>query len=301
MPKAEIMEEFKTYLKTRYDYTEASLELKINQIGLWEKHLTNYQTLESIDFKELLKIIEILSKRYKVSTLNNLINTLKTYFYFLIEIEKRENNPLENFKIKSNKPLLLQGFLTEEELYFIYDNYPEKAKGKNSLYLKRNKIILGLMIFQGLSTGDLEVLQITDIDLKKAQISVPKATVRKGNPRVLPLEASQILAINDYLNCTRDKLIEQLKADENILDLFPKRDKSRMKDIVKTIKPDIEKYFKINTLNQFRISRITLWLKQYNAREVQYKSGYKYLSSLEKYHLNELESLKEAVNKYHTF
>lgn len=295
------MEEFKVYLKTRYDYTETSLELKINQIELWKKYLTNYQTLDNIDFNELLKIIEILSNKYKISTLNNLINTLKTYFYFLIEIQKRESNPLENFKIKSNKPLLLQGFLTEDELQFIYENYPEKQKGKNSLYLKRNKILLGFMIFQGLSTGDLEVLKVNDIDLKKALITIPKATERKGNPRVLPLEASQILAINDYLNYTRDKLKEQLKADENTLDLFPKRAKSRMKDVVKTIKPDIEKYFKINSLNQFRISRIALWLKQYNAREVQYKSGYKYLSSLEKYHLNELESLKEAVNKYHTF
>ncbi len=295
------MIEFKTYLKTRYDYTETSLELKTNQILIWKKHLTNYQTLEIIDFNELLKIIEILSKNYQISTLNNLINTLKTYFYYLIEIQKRTANPLENFKIKSNKPVLLQGFLTEEELQFIYENYPEKQKGKNSLYLQRNKILLGLMIFQGLSTGDLEVLQITDIDLKKAQISVPKATTRKGNPRVLPLEASQILAINEYLNYTRDKLISQVKSNENSLDLFPKREKSRMKDVVKTIKPDIEKYFKINNLNQFRISKIALWLKVFNAREVQYKSGYKYLSSIERYHLNELESLKEAVNKYHTF
>jgi integrase/recombinase XerC len=295
------MKGFKVYLKTRYEYSEASLELKINQILIWKKHLTNYQNLENIDFNELLKIIEILSKNYHISTLNNLINTLKTYFYYLIELKKRENNPLENFKIKSNKPLLLQGFLTDEELQFIYENYPEKQKGKNSLYLKRNKILLGFMIFQGLSTGDLEVLKVNDVDLKKAQINVPKATERKGNPRVLPLEALQILALDNYLNCTRDKLIEQLKADENTLDLFPKRAKSRMKDVVKTIKPDIEKYFKINSLNQFRISRIAIWLKQYNAREVQYKSGYKYLSSLEKYHLNELESLKEAVNKYHTF
>jgi site-specific recombinase XerD len=295
------MEEFKAYLKTRYDYTAESLELKNDQIQIWKKHLTNYQTLENIGFKELLKIIEIFSKNYQISTLNNLINTLKSYFYFLIEIQKREDNPLENFKIKSNKPPLLQGFLTEEELQFIYENYPEEQKGKNSLYLKRNKILLGLMIFQGLTTGDLEVLKITDVDLKKAQISVPKATERKGNPRVLQLQASQILTINDYLNCTRNKLIIQVRADKTTLDLFPKREKSRMKDVVKTIKPDIEKYFKINTLNQFRISRIALWLKQYNAREVQYKSGYKYLSSLEKYHLNELESLKEAVNKYHIF
>ena len=295
------MIEFKTYLKTRYDYSESSLELKISQILIWKKHLTNYQTLEIVDFIELLKVIEILSKNYQISTLNNLINSLKTYFYFLIEIQKRADNPLENFKIKSNKPILLQGFLTENELCSIYENYPEKVKAKNSLYLKRNKIILGLMIFQGLSTGDLEVLQITDIDLKKAQISVPKATERKGNPRVLPLEAQQILTLDNYLNSTRDKLKEQLKADENCLNLFPKRDKSRMKDIVKTIKPDIEKYFKISSLYQFRISRIALWLKVYNARVVQYKSGYKYLSSLEKYHLNELESLKEAVHKYHTF
>ena len=88
------MNEFKTYLKTRYEYTNESLSLKINQLLIWKKHLTNYQNLEIIDFNELLKIIEILSKNYKISTLNNQINTLKTYFYYLIEIGKRENNPL---------------------------------------------------------------------------------------------------------------------------------------------------------------------------------------------------------------
>jgi integrase/recombinase XerC len=295
------MNKFKSYLQTRYNYTEASLNIKISQIKIWEQHLTNHQRLEMIDFNDLLKIIEILSKKYKTSTLNNLIHTLSHYFYYLNETQKRADNPIENFKIKSNKPILLQGFLTQSELQMIYENYPEEQTSKNSLYLKRNKILLGFMIFQGLSTGDLEVLKVTDIDLKKAQVSIPKTTIRKGNFRILPLEAQQIMALDTYLNTIRKKIIVHLKADENCKLLFPKREKSRMKDIVKTIKPDIKKYFIISSLHQFRISRIALWLKQYNAREVQYKSGYKYLSSLEKYHLNELESLKEAVNKYHTF
>lgn len=50
---------------------------------------------------------------------------------------------------------------------------------------------------------------------------------------------------------------------------------------------------------QIRASVITYWLKNYNLRQVQYMAGRKYVSSTERYQLNNLDSLQKALEKYH--
>jgi integrase/recombinase XerC len=295
------MEQFKEYLKSRYHYTQSSLEIKVKHILQYENLCSTYQKLETLSFAELLKIIEIQRKKYSIVTVNNQLHSLECYFYFLMELGVISENPLENFRIKSEKPKLLQGFLTVEEMDFIYEKHPKSKFGKYAIYTQRNKIILGLLVYQGISTGTLEVLKISDIDLEKAQINIPKTSERKLNARILPLESVQILALNEYLSKGRKELVGLVKSLENSDLLFPKKEKSQMKAVTKAIKTEVQKHFTINHLQQLRISRIRLWMKQYNLREVQYKSGYKCLSSLEKYNQNELESLQEAVAKYHSF
>lgn len=295
------MESFREYLKTRYNYTDKSLKIKADHVLQYQNHCSENQQLSNLSFKELLKIIAIQRQKYSITTVNNQLHSLRCYFFYQIKLENRKDNPIENFRIKSEKSKLLQGFLSLEEMDFIYENYPAEKKNRNKTYLIRNKIVLGLMLYQGLSTGTLENLKTSDINLEKAQISVPKTSERKLNPRILPLESVQIIDFYNYLNQSRKELVTHIKVDTNSDLLFPKRDTSRMKDVTKMVKNDVQYYFKIKTLYQFRISRIMLWLKMYNLRQVQYKSGYKCLSSLEKYRQDELESLKQAVEKYHTF
>jgi integrase/recombinase XerD len=50
---------------------------------------------------------------------------------------------------------------------------------------------------------------------------------------------------------------------------------------------------------QIRQSVITKWLKEKNLRTVQYMAGHRYVSSTERYKTNNLEDLKEALNKHH--
>jgi integrase/recombinase XerD len=50
---------------------------------------------------------------------------------------------------------------------------------------------------------------------------------------------------------------------------------------------------------QIRASVITYWLKNHNLRQVQYMAGHKYVSSTERYQLNNLFKLQGEVNKYH--
>ena len=55
----------------------------------------------------------------------------------------------------------------------------------------------------------------------------------------------------------------------------------------------------VESVKQIRASVITGWLKNYNLREVQYFAGHRYVSSTESYLINDLEDLKEDINRYH--
>lgn len=50
-----------------------------------------------------------------------------------------------------------------------------------------------------------------------------------------------------------------------------------------------------------RGSIILAWLKLYSKRQVQYMAGHKYTSSTEKYAVQEIEDLQEAMAKCHPF
>lgn len=293
---------FTNWLQENYRYSARTLEEKQRQVKVWESLCSTQQTLESLKRTELLKIVEILKGRYNSQTLNSQLKTVEQYFYFLTETGKRKDHPLKNFRIKTEKKPLLKGFLTEEELNQLYNKFPDKGhfKGQFEVYAKRNKVILGLIIYQALNTGSLEKLELKDIDLEKGIIYIP-ATDHKLNPRKLPLEAVQILSLKSYLEKTRPQLLELTTASENSTSLFPKSEKTEFSSVTGSILKKLKQQSEIQSLYQIRISRIALWLKQYNLRETQYKAGYKSLQSLEAFDRDALEELKEAVEKYHPF
>lgn len=289
--------EFTAYLKTKHRYSESTLHEKEKQVKNWKKYCGKNQSFDRITTAELLKIVEIRKKKYTAQTLNNQLQTLEQYFYFLLEKGTRKDHPLKNFRIKTNKKPLIKGLLTEEELHQIYENYSSKGHlgGQFDVYRQRNKIILGLMIYQGLNSGSIEKLEVQDIDLQKGIVNVPKTTDFKLNARTLPLEAVQILELNTYLTETRNSLLQLIKTHPENPKLIPNGDKTRFSRFSQSIRRQTG----LEQLQTLRNSRITIWLKYHNLREVQYKAGYKSLLSLEKFRRDELESLKQAVEKYH--
>ncbi|WP_228463859.1 site-specific integrase [Chryseobacterium bernardetii] len=165
-------------------------------------------------------------------------------------------------------------------------------KGQFELYGKRNIIILGLMIYQALNTGSLRELKVKDIDLEKGIIKVPEATENRLKERVLPLEASQILELYKYVTETRPELLQISKTVNETEKLFIISKNTRF---ISSITSEIRKQINIESLQQIRNSRINLWLKQYNLREVQYKAGFRYLRSLEYFNQTELENLNRRL------
>ncbi len=290
------MEDFLHYLKDNYHYAENTLVEKEKQVLLWKNLCSRKQSFDKISTAELLKIVELLQKKYALITVNNQIRSIEQYFEYLQLTGKRKDHPLNNFRIKTPKRPLITGFLTEEELQDIEKNFREKRykKGQFSLFGKRNQVILGLIIYQGLNTGSLRELKVKDIDLEKGIIRVPEATENRLKERVLPLEASQILELYKYITETRPELLQISKTVQETEKLFILSENTRFSSITS----EIRKQINIESLQLIRNSRINLWLKQYNLREVQYKAGFRYLRSLEYFNQTELENLKQEIEKY---
>lgn len=290
---------FKEYLKTQKRYSENTLNEKEKQLQNWQQYCGTNQSFETITTAELLKIVELQKRKYQPQTLNNQLLTIEQYFFYLIEKGIRKEHPLKNFRIKTEKKPLIKGLLTEEELNKMYENYPTKGhySGRFDVYKQRNKVILGLMIYQGLSSGSIEQIELKDIDLEKGTIYIAERLKTRLNPRNLPLEAVQIMELNTYLTQTRTQLLALVKTDAETTKLIPLGNNTKFSSITKNIKKQTE----LQDIQQLRNSRIALWLKQHNVRVVQYKSGYRRLLSLEQFKQDELESLKQAVAKYHPF
>lgn len=288
---------FIDYLKTKYNYANRTLQEKNKQIGDWKALCLDYQQLENLTQKELLKLIEIQKRKYKAQTLNNHLNTIEQYYTYLIEVGKKKDIPIKNFRIKTETHKIVQGLLTEQELTQIYNNYSNQGHlgGQFNHYRQRNKVILGLMIYQGLDSSTLEKLKLEDINLDQSIIQVPKISEHKLQERILPLESHQILELHNYITHTREALLVLLKVEENTKKLFPKSEKTKFSSITQSIKKQIN----IENLIYLRYSRITIWKKRYNLRQTQYKAGYKSILSLEKFNQEEIEKLKQSIEKYH--
>jgi hypothetical protein len=69
-----------------------------------------------------------------------------------------------------------------------------------------------------------------------------------------------------------------------------------MQKLVKTLKT---KHPKLKDIKQIRTSVIVNWLKIYNLRKTQYLAGHRYVSSTEKYQINNIEALQDEIKRYH--
>lgn len=272
---------------------------RIEEFTKWSKK--RRITACSIDYRNCLNYIKYLQqKRVQVQTINNHIVTLRNYFDFLIENYERLENPLEEVSVKGTVKKVLHNLLDADELEDLYYSYETETFSKYSnakakLSAKRNKIIVGLLVYQGLNTTNLKSLLLEHLELYKGKIYVP--STRRSNARELELKPWQVLDLLEYTNEIRPKIAkynnvhsEQLFIPQNNFnDLIRIGVLKRLKKI----------NYKVTNVNHLRASVIVNWIGQYNIRKVQYLAGHKYISSTEKYRQNNLESLHEAVNQFH--
>ena len=289
---------YKEYLE-KEKYRKTTIESYTNQsLKFIHWCSKNDTTPEHIDYKTLLQFIHYLQqKKTTKKTVKHTIGTLKIYFKYLLSENYRSDNPIENINIKGIKRNINYALLEADELEDLYYSFETEniADTYHRLCAKRNKIIVGLLVYQGLNTTELKQVTLEDLQLYKGKIYIKSGA--RSNPRTLELKAWQVIEFLEYIHQVREEILQRKRLETNKI-FIPNN--ARLSITVQHLIKKLKKTnHKVQNIHQIRASVITNWLKHYNLRQVQVLAGHRYISSTERYLEDDLESLHEIVNNFH--
>ncbi|MFD2565883.1 tyrosine-type recombinase/integrase [Pseudotenacibaculum haliotis] len=289
--------EFREYLH-RQGYAKSTVETYARNKNFFVRWCDQkgYKPFE-MEYKDCLEYVKKLRREKPTkSTVRHIVGSLKIYFNYLVEIEHRFDNPVQSINIRGVSRTLNHNLLEFDELEDLYYSYRTEnlASFDDVSVAIRNKVIVGLMVYQGLSTTTLRALQYEHIQLEKGRIYVP--STRNSNSRVLELKPQQMIPIIQYLEKHRELLQDKLHNYSNDLFLCNTEKLALISRVFTKLK---KTNHKVTNNKQLRASVISHWLKSINIREVQYMAGHRYISSTERYLQDDLESLHDLIENLH--
>lgn len=283
------------YLKEKY-----SKNAYKSHICTINKYLNFIQNkAKTAQYKDILQYIAHLRKNENLhaKTIKQCLWSVKNYYNYLLETGQREDHPCRELflKDKIDRQIKVDGLYSTESL----ENYLQKTQQtKDEKLRRRNEVIVSLLVYQGLTTMEICNLQIEDINLEKAEITIQPNG--KNKSRILPLKAKQILLFYHYLQEDYPKLTKYLKTEnpKRLITgrLQEKATPSVLNAMINRNRPKNERLQPI----KIRQSVIANLLKKENdTRIVQVFAGHKRASSTIKYKQTELEILQNAINNHH--
>jgi integrase/recombinase XerD len=237
--------------------------------------------------------------------INSKLRSIRNYYEYLKEQTPNIINPAANLYLKGVIQKLPSNIVDFKELEKLYQSY-EISDNRS----KRNRIILGLLIYQGVTTEELKQLEPGHVKLKEGKIYIPGN--RRRNSRNLELKPFQILELHEYLTEIRPQILAEITTPKPFGRRPDKINRTRLNDQLfisvngsENIKNSLLHMFNaIRKINpeilhpkQIRASVITYWLKNHNLRQVQYMAGHRWVSSTERYQLNNLDNLQNKLDK----
>ncbi len=248
---------------------------------------------ENVKSRDLLGYIKDCQKRnMQQITIQRYVHAIKLFYDYQVDLGSIKTNPTSSIKIQGIKRKKLYHTFSSDELNAIYNNY-----NVDSLIGKRQKVMLGLYVYQGIQSSELYQLQVEHIQLRAGTIEVPGT--KRSNGRSLQLESHQVLDLYDYVLQTRKEILSLSGQKTEQLFVSPDGGTTQSNFVHALINELKHKNSLIQNAQQLRASVIVKWLKQYNLREVQYRAGHRFVSSTESYLVNEVEGLAEEIGQFH--
>lgn len=244
---------------------------------------------EQATYNEVVTFMRHLQGKGKSKkTVHSQLNILRHYFNYLISESHRQDNPAAGVYVRGIVRKLPSNLLSMDEL--------EELRRRYQLQLNvdpAKKIMLGLLIYQGLQTEEITRLEAAHIHLKEGKIFIKGSP--HSNERWLPLQAHQVVELQQYLQANRFK--------EGIFLSRPVRADASERNISNRMRHMIVQLQKLNpkiiNANQIRSSVITFWLQRYHLRQVQYMAGHKYVSSTQRYQVLSSDDWQSELEKHH--
>jgi site-specific recombinase XerD len=309
--------EFTAYLESK-DLATATIASYIECVEYGLKYLKTEEI--QITKPDILNFLEHLkNKGLQNTTRQNYINALNHYFTFLFSKGEVLKNPCWGLLIRGAKKQILYKTYTPEELDQLCENYyhvfvrnfdcPNITASKRKqaiLCRERNAVILSFLVNQGITAKEISRIEVADINLNKATVKVSGGKI--GKLRNIPLKATQIGLIINYLQNIRPQILEYHTNESDKLFLtLPNVNKTETEQ--ETMKHTIYSFTKqlksmdkqFSSFKQLRASVITSWLQLYGLRKTQYLAGHRRIISTERYKLNNLDNLTHNINNLHPF
>ncbi|MDR6571368.1 tyrosine-type recombinase/integrase [Chitinophaga ginsengisegetis] len=274
-------------------YTPATVESYYREISIF---LSSYPAAQVAGYAELIGYLVVLRERYNnAATLNRILCSIKAYYDYLCCTGSRDDHPARSILLRDqrNRDVQLQDLFTGEEL----EKLLERKERYQALYY-RNRVLMGLLAYQGLKPQEMAQIGITDINLEAGSIYI-KST-HTTNSRTLSLKPGQILLLYTWLQQVRPQLLKG--TDSDALLIGHRGTPMSADDIVKHVLRSYKKVYADRrvTAQIIRGSVIANLLVQgHDISVVQQFAGHKYPSSTERYRQSQVETLKAAIEQYH--
>lgn len=275
-------------------YSESTIKVHLLRIVRLENWLKKQGIEEDgMTYPELLKYTKYLQteKGYERQSINNELRAIKLYHDYLIEENIAMENPATDMSIRGTRTKAIGELLDSEELEDLYYSYQTEHYDTFFRASKlRDKAVVGLMVFQGVTTMELHHMQEEHLQLKKGKIDVP--STRRTNARTLKLQPCQMMELLEYVQEARPYLLKKYKGTNHEKLFFGSIDQmhSITSRILKTMKENNQK---VKGCSSLRTSIIINWLKNHSLRKTQYMAGHRYISSTEKYLQDDIENLQK--------
>lgn len=303
------LEAFTDYLITEEKQAHSTIQGHLQTMQLfiqWAK-TQGYTGIDNLNYLELLNYVQEQKQRgLKIQTIKQRLNSLSKYYEYLKHIGLLDKNPTKKIKLKGELRSITQNILSYSELEQLYNDYlkitPEVKNNPLTPYVKqRNNVLAGLLIWQGAVSGEIAKITLEQLNLEEGTIYIPRKG--RGAGRELKLLPKQVLQFYQYINETRPKLFKESGA--NLSSKFRDEEKlfygtlhDQCGAILKQFKGINQKIY---SLSQIRASLIIHWLKVHGKRQAQYMAGHKTIGGTERFELQELDSLTDALLKHHPF
>jgi len=276
-----------------YLYDDYSVPTAKSYLHLIKRFWRIYPNAEHLTLKDIeTYFLSLKQQRKSISYRVVILSAIKVFYSFLMFKKIIKYHPCNSYFISEKKPsgLNFNRLLSMEEMELLFKLKQNRYKN----LLNRDKVIIGLLIYQGITSQELVNIKSHHYDNGTIFIKGD----RNRLSRTIELKSVQMEPMLNYIADERPKL---LKVKTNRLILSIRGVKTSVDSIHAMINGLSGAFEKEVSPANIRKSVISYWINDrgFKLEDVQIMAGHKYPSSTQKYIRINSEKQREVMTKLH--
>ncbi len=204
-----VVEEFLDYLEVEKGFsphTLAAYHTDLSQFHGFLRERGAFRSWAAVKREDIIAFLIFMKERkYASATVTRRISAIRSFFTYLVEHGRVKDDPSEELELPKVSRRLPR-VLTVEEV----DDLLEQPARSNSPIALRDRAMLEVAYATGVRVSELVSMKLSDVNLATGDIRC----IGKGNKeRVIPLSATAVHALQEYLDLGRPHLARSAQQD----------------------------------------------------------------------------------------